>query len=388
MSMTTTYRTIETKLIHGGELQPRIEGAVTMPIFQSSMYEYAHEKTYHDMKYIRLNNTPNHVVLHSKLAGLDGAEAGLVTASGMAAISTTLLTTLAVDDHLLVQSCLYGGTHDLLTKTFASLGRQYSFIDADDRLSWKAALKPNTKAIYVEAMSNPLLDVGDLSAVVEFARQHGLVSIIDNTFASPINFRPIERGFDLAVQSASKYLNGHSDIVGGVVTGSRETVERITHKLNHLGGSLDPNSAFLLNRGLKTLALRMRYQNNSALEIARFLQNHPSVEHVHYAGLESHPRHDRAAALFEGFGGVLSFELKGGSAGADRLLNRVKIPVIAPSLGGIQTLMTLPATTSHVGLSLEDRARLGITDGLIRVSVGIEAAADLIEDLDTALRGK
>jgi cystathionine beta-lyase/cystathionine gamma-synthase len=234
-------------------------------------------------------------------------------------------------------------------------------------------------------MTNPLLEVADLRAVVEFAREHNLVSIIDNTFASPINFRPIEAGFDLSLHSATKYLNGHSDIVAGAVAGRADQIERITHRLNHLGGSMDPHAAFLLNRGLKTLALRVRHQNQSALRIAEFLESHPAVARVNYAGLETHARHERARRLFEGFGGVLSFELRGSTDRADEFMHRTRIPIIAPSLGGVETLMTRPATTSHSGLSREDRLRLGITDNLIRLSVGIEATDEILEDFEHAL---
>lgn len=383
--MSGPYKRIETKLVHAGEPRPRIDGAVEMPIFQSATYEYRGEQRYDDVRYLRLNNTPNHLALHAKLAELEGAEAALVSASGMSAISTTLLTVLAAGDHLLAQSCLYGGTHDFVTREFGSLGLSMSFIDADKPDTWRSQLKPNTRAVYVESMTNPLLEVADLPAVVEFARANGLVSIIDNTFASPVNYRPIEAGFDLVVHSATKYLNGHSDIVAGAVAGSSALIERIRHKANHLGGSLDPHAAFLLNRGLKTLALRVRYQNDSALKIAQFLARHPSVARVHYAGLESHPRHARARKLFTGFGGVLSFELKGDAALADRFASRVRIPAVAPSLGGVHTLLTRPATTSHAGLAREERLRLGITDGLLRLSVGIESTEDLIEDFSAAL---
>jgi cystathionine beta-lyase/cystathionine gamma-synthase len=377
---------IETKLVHAGEPLPRIAGAVEMPIFQSATYEYSGEGSYHDVRYLRTNNTPSQVALGAKIAALESAPAALVTASGMAAISTTLLTVLSAGDHLLAQSCLYGGTYDLMSREFATLGLGVDFIDADRRESWQAQLRPNTRAIYVEAMTNPLLQVADLRAVVEFARAHDLISIIDNTFASPINFRPIEAGFDLSIHSATKYLNGHADIVAGVVAGGAELIERIRHKANHLGGSLDPHAAFLLSRGLKTLALRVRYQNDSALRIAGFLEGHRAVESVHYAGLESHPRHARARSLFAGFGGVLSFELKGPPRRADEFAARVRIPIVAPSLGGVHTLLTRPATTSHAGLSPEERARLGISDGLLRLSVGIESTDDLLEDLERALR--
>jgi cystathionine beta-lyase/cystathionine gamma-synthase len=234
-------------------------------------------------------------------------------------------------------------------------------------------------------MTNPLLEVADLRGAVRFAREHGLVSIIDNTFATPVNFRPLEVGFDVSLHSATKFLNGHSDIVGGAIAGSADTIERITHRLNHLGGSMDPHAAFLLGRGLKTLALRVRHQNQSALRIAQFLESHPAIARVNYAGLESHPRHSRARELFEGFGGVLSFELQGSTERAEAFLNKTRLPAIAPSLGGVETLLTRPATTSHAGLAREDRLRLGISDTLIRMSVGIEATEDIIEDLARAL---
>ena len=377
-------RRIDTKLIHAG--QPRIQGAVEMPIFQSAMFEYTGGASYHDLGYIRLNNTPNHKALHTKLAALEGAEDALITASGMAAISTTLLTVLSAGDHLLAQSTLYGGTQDLITHDFPKLGIAVDLIDADNPSSWRSKLRPNTKAIYVEAMTNPLLDVADLEGVVAFARANNLVSLIDNTFATPVNFRPIEMGFDLALHSATKYLNGHADIVGGAVVGRANLIESIKHRLNHLGGCMDPHAAFLLNRGLMTLALRVRHQNESTLRIAQFLHGHRSVAKVNYAGLESHPHHARARKLFTGFGGVLSFELRGSAEQANQLISKVTLPAVAPSLGGVRSLITRPAVTSHAGLSPEERVRAGIGDGLVRLSVGIEDSDDLIEDLDQALR--
>jgi len=378
---------LETKLIHSGEPKPRIQGAVSMPIFQSANFEYSDEADYHRLKYIRLNNTPNHEALHEKLAAAENADAALVTASGMAAISTTLLTVLSAGDHLLVQDCLYGGTHDFITKDLHSFGMAYDFMNADDPETWNQQLRANTKAIYIETMSNPLLQVPHVRALVEFAKANKLVSLIDNTFASPVNFRPPEYGFDLSLHSCTKYLNGHSDIVAGAIIGRGDLVSRIKHRLDRLGGSLDPHAASLLHRGMKTLALRVRFQNESTLAIAQFLERHPAVQAVHYAGLENHPRHERARELFDGFGGVLSLELKDGVDKAQQFMNRLKLPISAPSLGGVETLITRPATTSHSGMLREDRHRLGISDGLIRLSVGIEATEDLIEDLDQALMG-
>lgn len=383
--MNRTFKHLETKVVRSGEPSPRIDGAVAMPIFQSAMFEYAGETSYHDLKYIRLNNTPTHIALHAKLAAMESGEAALVAASGMAAISTTLLTVLTPGDHLLAQNCLYGGTHDFLTTEFAQLGIETDFIDADDPESWEQLIRPTTRAIYVESLTNPLLQVADLEAVVRFAKTHGLVSMIDNTFTSPVNFRPLERGFDLSLHSGTKYLNGHSDIVAGAVIGSTSWIDRITHRLNHLGGSLDPHACFLLDRGLKTLVVRVRHQNESALQIAQRLERHPAIARVNYAGLESHPRHQRARSLFAGFSGMLSFELYGGADAADRFIKQTTLPIIAPSLGGPETLLTRPSLTSHAGMNPEERRKLGISDGLIRMSVGLEAPEEIIEDLLQAL---
>ena len=356
--MTKPSQRLETKLIHAGEPEPRIHGAVSMPIFQSANFEYANEADYHSLKYIRLNNTPNHVALHQKLSALENAEAALVTASGMAAISTTLLTILSAGDHLLVQDCLYGGTHDFITKDFGAFGIAYTLINADDPESWKRQLRPNTRGIYVETIGNPLLQVPDLQAVVEFAKAHGLVSLVDNTFASPVNFRPAEWGFDLSLHSCTKYLNGHSDIVAGAIIGRDELVQKVKHRLDHLGGSLDPHAAFLLHRGMKTLAVRVKCQNESALMIARFLEGHPAVARVHYPGLESHHRHRRARELFDGFGRVVSFELKGSVEEARQFISHTTVPISAPSLGGVETLITL----WHVGRRPTQSGNLGPAD--------------------------
>ena len=377
---------IETKVIHAGEPEPRIMGAVNMSIFQSAMFEYAGETSYHDLKYIRLNNTPNQAALSAKLSALENAEAALVTSSGMAAITTTLLSILTPGGHLLAQNCLYGGTHDFVTRDLDQLGMAYDFIDANQPDTWERKLRANTRAIYVETMTNPLLEVADHKAVVQFAKTHGLISLIDNTFATPVNFRPPEFGYDISLHSCTKYLNGHSDIVAGAIIGKASHIENVKHHLDHLGGSLDPHACYLLHRGMKTLAVRVRFQNESALKIAKFLNDHDAVEKVNYPGLESHPQHARAAELFEGFGGMLSFEVRGDTRAAEKFLKATKLPVIAPSLGGVETLLTLPAQTSHAGMSPKDRNALGITDGLIRMSVGIENTEDIVNDLNTALQ--
>ncbi|UQA57558.1 trans-sulfuration enzyme family protein [Polyangium aurulentum] len=385
MSASEPKHRLETQLVHAGEPLPRIAGAVAMPIFQSSTFVYSGEESYHDVRYIRLNNTPNHQALAGKLAAIEGGQAAVVAASGMAAISTSLFALLKAGDHVLIQRDLYGGTHDFVTRDLTRFGVEHTFVDGSDPSSWEAAIRPTTRVLYVETIANPLLRVADLEAAVAFARARGLVSMVDNTFASPVNFRPLERGFDLSLHSGTKYLNGHSDIVAGAVIGRGDLVERIKHQLDHLGGSLDPHACFLLQRGMKTLALRVRYQNDSALAIARFLEAHPAVLRVHYPGLPSHPHHARAKALFDGAGGMVAFELKGGVEAAARLIERLTVPVHAPSLGGIETLITRPATTSHAGLSAEERQQVGISDALIRLSVGLEATEDLIADFTRSL---
>ncbi|MGW1678447.1 trans-sulfuration enzyme family protein [Saccharopolyspora sp. NPDC002376] len=383
MPMEVAMSRIETVAVHGGERRPGPEGAVVFPIYQSTVYSVPPGTDYHDLRYIRLNSTPSQSYLHDKLAALEGAEAGLATTSGMAAITTALHSVLRAGDHLLVGNCLYGGTHDFLTEHATDFGWEVTFIDPQRPDTWEAA--PNTKAILVESIANPLMRVGKLREVVEFAQFNGLVSLIDNTFATPVNFRPAELGFDLSLHSATKYLNGHSDIVAGAVIGRADRVERVRTTLNHFGGSLDPHAGFLLARGLKTLALRVKAQNASALELAEFLAAQSKISEVNYPGLPTHPDHQHAAELFTGFGGMLSLRLTDGISAAQSLIDALQLPYEAPSLGGVESLITRPAATSHAGMSREDREALGITDDLVRISVGIENTEDLIADFTQAL---
>lgn len=374
---------LETLAVHGGDPRPPCERSVAMPIFQSSTFvQDAGPGDYHSIRYMRLSNTPNHEALHRKLALLEGTEAAIVAASGMAIISTVLLALLKSGDHVIAQDCLYGGTHDLLSKDFPGFGLSASFFQGDD---WESHLTPATRMIYVESVANPLLRVPDLERVVAFARKHRLLAVIDNTFPSPVNFQPAAMGFDVVLHSATKYLNGHTDIVAGAAMGSSELIGMVKRKLDHLGGTLDTHSCSLLNRGLKTLVLRVRHQNESCLKLAKWLSEHPAVAHVNYTGLASHADHARAVKWFRGHGGVLSFELKGGVEAADALFAKLRLPYHAPSLGGVETLITRPATSSHCGVARETRLAMGISDGLIRVSVGIEATEDLIADFAQAL---
>jgi cystathionine beta-lyase/cystathionine gamma-synthase len=383
--MTKDNQSFETKLIHAGEPKPRIDGAINVPIFQSSTYEYAGEGSYHDVRYLRLSNTPNHLALHKKLAALEGAEAALVTSSGMSAITTALLTFLKAGDHLLAHNTLYGGTADFVNNELPRYGIERDLIDATNPSDWESKLKPNTKVIYVETITNPIMDIPELGKIVEFAKTHELISMIDNTFASPVLYCPVVQGFDLSLHSCTKYINGHSDIVAGAVIGSADYLDQVTKKLNHLGGSLDSNACFLLHRGVKTLALRMNKQCENAMLIAPFLENHPQLKKVNYPGLESNSSFERAKEHLCGFGAMLSFEIDGDVDQADQFINHLQYAIKAPSLGGVETLVTRPVTTSHALMDKAERKVAGISDTLIRYSVGIEAADDLIADLQQAL---
>lgn len=383
--MSGNGESMDTVAVHGGERRPGPDGSVVFPIYQGTVYEVEPGTSYHDIKYIRLNSTPSQQYLHGKLAALEGAEAAVATSSGMAAVTTILLSLMRAGDHLLASDCLYGGTHDFLTGHAADLGWSFSFVDAGRPETWAAARTERTKVFLVETITNPLMRVGHLDQVADFGRHEGIVTVIDNTFASPVNFRPLAAGFDVVFHSATKYLGGHSDLVAGAVMGGAEMIERVRETLNLFGGSLDPHAGFLLARGIKTLALRVQAQNANALALARFLEEHPAVAAVNYPGLASHPDHAHAGKLLSGFGGMLSLRLHGGERAAQALVDAVTLAYAAPSLGGVETLITRPAATSHAGMSPEDRDRLGITADLVRISSGIEGTQDLIGDFAQAL---
>jgi cystathionine beta-lyase/cystathionine gamma-synthase len=374
-----------TVAVHGGERRPGPDGSVVFPIYQGTVYEVEPGTGYHDIKYIRLNSTPSQQYLHDKLAALEGAEAAVATSSGMAAVTTILLSLMRAGDHLIASDCLYGGTHDFLTGHAAALGWSFTFVDAGRPETWEAARTERTKVFLVETITNPLMRVGQLDQVADFGRRAGITTVIDNTFASPVNFRPLRAGFDVVFHSATKYLGGHSDLVAGAIMGDAGVIERVRQTLNLFGGALDPHAGFLLARGVKTLALRVQAQNANALALAEFLAGHPAVAAVNYPGLASHPDHAHAAKLLSGFGGMLSLRLHGGEAAAQTLLDAVTLAYSAPSLGGVESLITRPAITSHAGMSAEDRDRLGITSDLIRISSGIEDREDLITDFTQAL---
>lgn len=376
---------MDTVAVHGGEPRPGPDGSVVFPIYQGTVYETEPGAGYHDLKYIRLNSTPSQQYLHGKLAALEGAEAAVATSSGMAAVTSILLSLMRAGDHLIASECLYGGTHDFLTGHAADLGWTCSFVDAGRPETWAAARTDRTRVFLVETITNPLMRVGLLDRVAAFGRREGIVTVIDSTFASPVNFRPLQAGFDLVFHSATKYLGGHSDLVAGAVMGGTDLVERVRKTVNLFGGSLDPHAGFLLARGIKTLSLRVQAQNANALALARFLEDHPAVAAVNYPGLASHPDHAHAAELLSGFGGMLSLRLHGGEQAAQALAGAVSLAYSAVSLGGVETLVTRPAATSHAGMSPQDRDSLGITADLIRVSTGIEGIQDLVGDFAQAL---
>ena len=375
---------IDTLAVHAG-LPDRIDGAVTFPIFQSSTYA-ARDADDVEVRYTRLNNTPNHRQLAAKLAALTGAETALVTASGMAASAGALTSLLAHGDHALFQADVYGGTRAFATHELPRAGVGASFVPFDDPAAWARALRPNTRVFWVESLSNPRVRATDLPAVVAFARAHGLVTVVDNTFASPVNLRPLALGVDLEVHSASKYLGGHSDLIAGVVAGSRARVAAVAERLERWGGCLDPHACFLLERGLKTLALRVARHNDNARLLAERLATHPAVARVHYPEVGAdNPVPASVRGCFRGFGGVFSIEIAGGAQAADRFVAALRLATAAPSLGGVETLVSRPALTSHAGVAPDERARLGISDGMVRVACGIEGGADLLADLQAAL---
>lgn len=378
---------IETVAVHSGERRPGPAGSVVFPIYQGTVFSLEPGADYHDIQYIRMNSTPTQRYLYDKLAALEGAGAALATGSGMAALTATLLTFLKKGDHFLAGEGLYGGTHDFILQHAEGLGLSCSFVDGQRPETWKPALRPDTRLFLVETITNPLMRVPRLAQVVTFAREHHLLSLIDNTFATPVNFRPLSIGFDLSFHSATKYLNGHSDLVAGCVLGPRESIDRVRKTLNLLGGTIDPHAGFLLARGIKTLALRVRAQNATGLALARFLASHPKVSEVNYPGLETHPDHGHARELLRGFGGMISLRLEGGLQAVERLFASLRIPHVAPSLGGVETLVVRPAVSSHAGMSPSDRHRLGVTDDLVRISCGIEHPDDLVDDFRQALDG-
>jgi cystathionine beta-lyase/cystathionine gamma-synthase len=380
-----------TRTIHSGEWKHGLNAPVTTPIVRTSNFNFANTaelKRFAEGKskaylYTRYGN-PTLAVAEAKIADLENGEAGLVTASGMAAISSALLAVLKSGDEVIATRQLYGGSFRLFRDTLPRLGIHTHHVEADlegvDRL-----VNANTRALYVESPTNPILRLVDLKKAVALARKHRLVSMMDSTFGSPVLQRPLDLGFDLVLHSATKYLAGHSDIVAGAVSGSRRWVAKVRETMIHLGGSMDPDPAYLLIRGLKTLEVRVRRQCQTAMTVARFLERHPKVTRVHYPGLASHPDHRLAKRQMGGFGGMLAFDIKGGLPAARRFCDRTRIFMLAASLGGVESLIVLPIYTSHFRMSPGELAAAGVQAGTVRVSVGLEDPADLLADLRQAL---
>ena len=371
---------ITTKCVHSGDLiEDNYKGAIT-PVYPTTSYNYLDVEDY---KYPRYFNTPNQLALSKKIAQLEKCESALVFGSGIAAIFTSLFSFLKSGDHVLFQSSLYGGTINLVIKEFKKFNINYTLVESLEIKDFELELKSNTKIIYIESPSNPLLQVIDLKGIADFSKKYNLISVIDNTFASPINQNPIDFGIDIVLHSATKYLGGHSDILAGAIASSSSKIEKIIESSINYGGNLSEYTVWLLERSIKTLSLRVKAQNENALKIAKFLNNNDSVESVYYPGLETHPQHELAKTQMKGFGGMLSFVLKKEDKAADftRLLKLIK-PVM--SLGGVESTICSPSLTSHSKISKEQRKIYGISDGLLRFSVGIEDYIDIENDLTQA----
>jgi len=372
---------VNTICTHIGELEDKTFKGAISPLYMSTSYDYEDV----DIKrYPRYFNTPNQEALCRKIAALEHTEAALIFGSGMAAVSTALLAFLNKGDHLVVPRQIYGGAYNLIVEEFPKYGIEYTFIDSTERTAFENAIQPNTRVLYLETPSNPLLTLTDLEAIGSLGRSRGLKTLIDNTFASPVNQNPADYGIDIMIHSATKYMGGHSDICAGAVAGSHEHIDRVFQLAKNLGGSLSDYTVWLLERSLKTMGIRVRAQNENALELASFLEQHPDIEKVYYPGLKSHPNHDIAKAQMRGFGGMLSFEL---SEALDqhtfmRSLQWIKVSM---SLAGVESTLLAPTQTSHALLSPEERLKAGIRDGLIRFSTGIEDIEDLKADLTQAL---
>ncbi|HUG26861.1 MAG TPA: PLP-dependent aspartate aminotransferase family protein [Gemmatimonadales bacterium] len=370
--------------VHGDPL-PRPPGSpVVGPVFQSTTFiqEPGSEE---EVLYTRYGNNPNQLDLARKYAMLEGAEAAIFVASGMGATALAHFAVLRPGDHLLASRWIYGGTRALFDEEFNRLGIHVTYVDPEQPRMWRRSVRKGTRAIFVETPTNPLVRVIDLAPIALVAREFGLAFLVDSTFASPVNFRPLEHGADVVITSATKYLNGHSDVIAGAVAGSEPLVEEVTRLLRLWGQAIDPHAAWLVERGLKTLAVRMDRHNSNGMAVAEWASRQPQVKAVHYPGLPDHPDHATAAELLDGFGGMVGLELKGGASAAERLCSRVQLFAHAPSLAGVESLVSEPRLTSHKALGAEGRRAQGIPDGFVRLSCGIEDPDDLIADLEQAM---
>jgi cystathionine gamma-synthase len=386
-----------TLTVHGGEERRKPYGALTTPIVQTSTYTF--EDTAQILEFMRRKDAghlpvrdeygrysnPTQSTAERKIAALEGGERALLFASGMNAITTTLLTVLSDGDHLVMVDGVYRRTEQFVREFLPRWGIDATFVSIDDAPGLAAAIRPNTRVILSETPTNPYLRVMDLARMVEVAREHDIITVIDSTFATPINLRPLEHGLDLVIHSATKYLGGHNDLLAGAVVGAGELMDRIEEARGVLGGMSNPNDAYLLIRGMKTLDLRVRRQNENGQRIAEFLNVHPAVSQVHYPGLSSHPDHEIARRQMRGFGGVVSFEINGSLETTGRFIDRLHLPYVGPTLGGVESVIEQMAAL--FSLDPQERQEAGIKDNLVRYALGIEDAGDIIADLDQALAG-
>ena len=372
--------------IHGGQFPDPTTGAVMVPIYQSSTYIQEAPGVHKGFEYSRSHN-PTRFAFERCIASLENGKKGFAFASGMAA-TATILELVDSGEHVIAMDDLYGGTFRLFDKVRKrSAGIDFDFVDLSDLEALKAAIKPTTKMIWIETPTNPMLKLVDLKAVADIAKEHGIITVADNTFATPYNQRPIELGVDIVMHSATKYINGHSDMVGGVavVGDSDKLVEDMTFLQNSAGAIAGPFDSYLALRGLKTLALRMKAHNEHGMRVAQWLTAHPMIESVYYPGLSSHPQAELAATQMSGFGGMISVVIKGGLKNASQFMQNLKLFALAESLGGVESLVNHPAIMTHASVPKEIRKRLGISDSLVRLSIGIEDIGDLIEDIRNAL---
>lgn len=375
---------LATLAVHG---QPARRGdwlPVSTPIYQSSTFTNP-VGSGEEVMYTRYGNNPNQVSLAARYAALEGAEAALFVSSGMAATALAHLAVLRPGDHLLSSAWIYGGTRRLFEEEFGRLGIDVTYVPPDQPRLWRRSVRKSTRAVFVETPTNPLLRVVDLTPMAQIARDSGLALLVDATFASPINYRPLEHGADIVITSATKYLNGHSDVIAGAVAASGSIIEEVTRLMTLWGQALDPHAAWLVERGMRTLELRMARHNENGLAVATWAEQADGITRVWYPGLASHPDHAFAAEVLSGYSGMIGLELKGGTRATERMLRKLKLITHAPSLAGVESLVSEPRLTSHVALTDAERARQGIPDGFIRLSCGIEDAADIIADLDQAL---
>ncbi|WP_413495671.1 methionine gamma-lyase [Morganella psychrotolerans] len=384
----------DTKIVHAGQQPDPLTGALSTPIYQTSTFVFdsaeqgAARFALEEEGYIysRLGN-PTNAALEEKMRVLENGEAALVTASGISAISTTILTMCGQGDHIVASDTLYGCTYALLSHSLPKFGIEVTFVRADNPENIKAAMKPNTKMVYVETPANPTLAMIDLEAAANVAHEGGAMLVVDNTFMSPYCQRPLELGADIVVHSVTKYINGHGDVIGGVIVGPADFLvpARLVGVKDITGGVMSPFNAWLTLRGLKTLHVRMERHCSNAMKVAQYLETNPNITSVFYPGLPSHPQHELAKKQMSGFGGMISFEIKGGIAAGRKVMNSVELCLLAVSLGDTETLIQHPASMTHSPIPAEERLKAGITDGLIRISVGLETAEDIIADLEQAI---